>query len=91
MAAVTESTKAWFPDEGFLSNPTSMSLIKAYMFQLASSDMAIDEEKFLGPFNTMLMQFERSTELLKKKEALASLQGMWDKFSRLTGFVRKRK
>ena len=91
MAAVTDSTKAWLPNEGFLSNPTSMSLIKAhikaYMFKLASSDMASDEEKFLGPFSTKIMQIERSTDPLKKKEALTSLQGMWDQFSRLTGFV----
>ena len=91
MAAVSDSIKAWLPDEGFLPNPTVMSLIKAhikaYMIQLASSDMAVDEDKFLGPFNTMVIQFERSSDPSKKIETLTPLQGMWDQFSRLTGFV----
>ena len=77
-----DSTKAWLPDEGFLSNPTSMtsikSHIKAYMFKLASSDMYIDDEKFLGPFSTMLLLFERSTELMKK-------EGSPDIFTRYVG------
>ena len=74
MAAVSDTTKAWLPDEGFLSNPTVMSLIKdhikAYMIQLASSDMAVNEDKFLGPFSTMVVQFERSTDPSKKMEEL---------------------
>ena len=82
MAAVTDSTKAWLPDEGFLSNPTWMTSIKAhirtYMFKLANSDIDIKDENFLSPFRKMLLQFERSTEPIQKKEVLKSLQGMWD-------------
>ena len=91
MAAVMDSTKAWLPDEGLLSNPISMTSIKAhiriFMFKLANSDMDMKDKNFLGPFSKMLLQFERSSELLQKKEALTSLQGMWDEFIRLTGFV----
>ena len=91
MPAVSDSTKAWLPDKGFLSNLTVILLIKAhiraYMFQAASSDKAVDEEKFLGPFSTMVMQFERYTDPSKKMEALIYLQGMWKHFSRLTRSV----
>ena len=91
MAAVMDSTKAWLPDEGFLSNPTSMTSIKAHirahMIKLATSDMDNEDGKFLGSFSKMLIQFEKSSDLMLKKEALTSLQGMWDEFTRLSGFV----
>ena len=35
----------------------------------------------------MLHQFEHSTDRKKKEEALNSIQGMWEKFSKLTGFT----
>ena len=56
------------------------------MIKLAHSGMDMKDETFLGPFSQMLLQFERSSELMQKKEALTSLQGMWNKFTRLTGF-----
>ena len=46
------------------------------MIKLAHSGMDMKDETFLGPFSQMLLQFERSSELMQKKEALTSLQGM---------------
>ena len=91
MADVMDSTKAWLPDEGFLSNPTCLTSIKAhiriYMLELTKSDLDMENTNFLGPFCTILLQFERFTKLMKKKEALTSLEGMWDEFTKLNDFV----
>ena len=74
MATDMDTTRAWHPDEGFLSDLTRMSSIKAqiisYIIKLAHSDNDIADKSFIGPFSQMLLQLERTSEPMKKIEAL---------------------
>ena len=42
---------------------------------------------FIGSFSSIMHQFEHSNDRKKKEEALNSIQGLWEKFSKLTGFT----
>ena len=76
MAFQRDITKAWFPDENFLSNPDIMDSIWKHILQAATECAKTNqshEYAFICSFLEMLKQYE-ITNGSKKEEAILSHQ-----------------
>ena len=90
METTTEQTEAWLPNESFLSDQNWVkaiaSHIKTYYEITPDENTSHDDVDFIGRFMCMLHKFN-TTDQLKITEALLSIQDMWEKFTKRTGYV----
>ena len=83
-------TKPRLPNESFLSDQTFVknitSHIKTYYEITSDENTSHDDVDLIGRLMYMLHHFNTADQM-KRTEALLSIQGMWEKFTKFTGFV----